>query len=145
MATRQLLRIARPALCRPVLHPRLLHSTPATREHYINATKADFDRLVLHGPADRVVLVDFYADWCGPCHTLSPILKNLTSTRAAGSGSKLDLVTIDIEDESGGQELAQQFKVRALPTVVAFRGGESQDRFVGALNEGGVKQFLDKL
>ncbi|KAJ7510133.1 thioredoxin-like protein [Mycena galericulata] len=125
-------------------HP-LLHSSTSSRQHYINATKADFDRVVSGGPHDRVVLVDFYAEWCGPCHSLSPILRDLTTKRAAGSGSQLDLLTIDIEnEENGGFALAQQFKVRALPTVVAFRGGERLGEFVGALNEGGVEKFLDK-
>ncbi|KAJ7172213.1 thioredoxin-like protein [Mycena filopes] len=138
MATRQFLRSLKST--------RLFHSTSYPREHYIKATKAVFDRVAGGGPDDRVVLVDFYADWCGPCHTLSPILERLTTDRAAGSGHKLDLVTIDIEDEvNGGQALAQEYKVRALPTVVAFRGGKPVTSFVGALNEPAVKQFLDKL
>ncbi|KAJ7219558.1 thioredoxin-like protein, partial [Mycena pura] len=87
---------------------------------------------------DRLVLVDFYADWCGPCHTLSPILRKLTAERTAGSGSQLDLVTLD-------RQLTQPLQVRALPTVVAFRGGKPLDQFVGALNETGVAKFLDKL
>ncbi|KAJ6502279.1 thioredoxin-like protein [Mycena sanguinolenta] len=127
---------------------RRFHSSPSRREQCINATKDDFDRLVSNGPDDRVVLVDFYADWCGPCHALSPILKDATQKggRVAGSGRSLDLLTIDVENESaGGLNLAQEFKVRALPTVVAFRGGKQVDKFVGALNREGVHQFLDKL
>ncbi|KAJ7047089.1 thioredoxin-like protein, partial [Mycena alexandri] len=103
---------------------------------------------------DRIVLVDFYAEqlhsWCGPCHALSPVLKKLTTERVAGSGCKLDLVTVDIEDEAnGGFDLGQQYKasraIRALPTVYAFRGGKPLTSFVGALNESGVEEFLDKL
>jgi len=133
----------------PRLCARTFHSSSLRREQYINASKADFDRVVSNGPDDRVVLVDFYADWCGPCHALSPILKDATDTlkgRTAGSGRKLDLLTIDVENESGGGlDLSQEFKVRALPTVFAFRGGKQVDKFVGALNERGVHQFLDKL
>jgi len=122
------------------------HSTALHREHYIKATKAVFDRVAASGPDDRIVLVDFYADWCGPCHALSPVLKKLTSERVAGSGCKLDLVTVDIEDEAnGGFDLGQQYKIRALPTVYAFRGGKPLTSFVGALNESGVQEFLDKL
>ncbi|KAF8211940.1 thioredoxin-like protein [Mycena galopus ATCC 62051] len=128
---------------------RLFHSSPSWREQKFNASMADFDRIVSNGPDDRVVLVDFYADWCGPCHALSPILKDATNPdeekgRTAGSGRKLDLLTIDVENESGGN-LSQEFQVRALPTVVAFRGGKQVDKFVGALNKQGVHQFLDKL
>ncbi|KAJ7272048.1 thioredoxin-like protein [Mycena haematopus] len=133
------------------LSARRFHSSPSRREQCIDATKADFDRCVVNGPEDRVVLVDFYADWCGPCHALSPILKDLTQTdgdhvRTAGSGRPLDLLTIDVENESaGGFHLSQEFKVTALPTVFAFRGGKLVDKFVGALNAKGVHQFLDKL
>ncbi|KAJ7444849.1 thioredoxin-like protein, partial [Mycena latifolia] len=96
----------------------------------------------------RVVLVDFYAEWCGPCHSLSPILRKLTDEETTGSGSELDLLTIDIENEDkGGFALSQDFKanVRALPTVIAFRGGNKLGQFVGALNEGGVKKFISEL
>ncbi|KAJ7744990.1 thioredoxin-like protein [Mycena maculata] len=141
MTTLQILR----RIPRPALRSKLLHSSASNREHYINATKADFDRVVAKGPDDRVVLVDLYADWCGPCHLLSPILRQLTAERKTGSGSNLDLLTVDVEnEEKGGFTLSQEFKVRALPTVIAFRGGQRLGEFVGALNEGGVKKFLDK-
>ncbi|KAJ7709620.1 thioredoxin-like protein, partial [Mycena rosella] len=85
----------------------------------------------------RVVLVDFYAEWCGPCHSLSPILLKLETERP-----KLDVLTVDIEnEEKGGFGLSQI----ALPTVIAYRSGEPIGQFVGALNEGGVKKFLDGL
>ncbi|KAJ7632842.1 thioredoxin [Roridomyces roridus] len=122
---------------------RLFHSSPLNRQHYINASKHDFDRVVTNGANERVVLVDFYAEWCGPCHALSPILRKLTDERQTKSGSPLDLVTIDVDAEEGSQ-LSQKYSVRALPTVVAFRGGKELGKFVGALNEGGVANFLDK-
>ncbi|KAJ7085809.1 thioredoxin-like protein [Mycena belliarum] len=132
-------------VARRLSHPQL-HSSAASREHYINATKAVFDQVVSNAPSDRVVLVDFYAEWCGPCHALSPILRDLTDTHTTGSGAPLDLLTIDIENEAdGGWDLGQRFKVRALPTVIAFRKGERLAQFVGALNEGGVKKFIDGL
>ncbi|KAF7322496.1 Thioredoxin domain-containing protein [Mycena chlorophos] len=64
--------------------------------------------------------------------------------RKTGSGKPLDLLTVDVDsEETGGTALAQQFKVRALPTVVAFQGGKPVAEFVGALNKGGVSTFLD--
>ncbi|KAJ7343196.1 thioredoxin-like protein [Mycena albidolilacea] len=168
MATLQSLLHLRPLPLR--FAARTLHSSPSSRAQYFKATKAvsptpcprnitvhstcatqDFDRVVSDGPDDRVVLVDFYADWCGPCHALSPILKAATETLdghvpTTGSGRALDLLTIDVENQSaGGYELSQEFKVRALPTVLAFRGGKQVDKFVGALDKKGVHQFLDKL
>ncbi|KAK7020420.1 thioredoxin domain-containing protein [Favolaschia claudopus] len=126
---------------RNLLAKRTFVSTSCRKVHYINATKATFDQVASNGSDDRLVLVDFYADWCGPCHALSPILKSVTD-----GSDNLDLVTIDVENESGGgSELAQQFQVSALPTVVAFRGGKQVDKFVGALRKNQVQEFLDKL
>ncbi|KAH9483899.1 Thioredoxin Y, chloroplastic [Psilocybe cubensis] len=89
---------------------------------------------------DRIALVDFYADWCGPCHQLAPVLEKLTKEPStSGSGLPLDLVKVDTESEDG---IA---KVRALPTVIAFRNGSPITQFVGAINEAGVKDFLSKL
>ncbi|KAI0253549.1 thioredoxin-like protein [Lactifluus subvellereus] len=85
---------------------------------------------------ERVVLVDFYADWCGPCKVLSPILEKLAEDAdvKTGSGRPIDLVTVDTDEHSA---LAQKYQVRALPTVVAFRDGQPINQFVGALPESG--------
>ncbi|KAJ7905793.1 thioredoxin-like protein [Mycena olivaceomarginata] len=141
MATLQSLRHLRPLPLR--LIARTLHSSPSSRAQYFKATKADFDRVVSDGPDDRVVLVDFYADWCGPCHALSPILKDATETLdghvpTTGSGPRTRPPHNRHREPVGG-------RVRALPTVVAFRGGKQVDKFVGALDRKGVHQFLDKL
>ncbi|CAK5277603.1 unnamed protein product [Mycena citricolor] len=120
-------------------------SSACRREQIINATSADFKRVALDGTHDRLVLVDFYADWCGPCHQLTPVLKKLIGERTTG-GEKVDLLTIDIEnEEKGGPGLASSHQIRALPTVIAFRDGKAVDKFVGALPETGVNTFLDKL
>lgn len=101
--------------------------------------------------------------WCGPCHTLSPVLERLTSNSdtQTQSGLPLDLVKVNTEDDDG-LSLGQKFKVsagfmtrnftptycpqvRALPTVIAFRDGEPVDQFVGALSESAVRDFVRKL
>jgi len=84
--------------------------------------------------------------WCGPCHTLSPILERLTSNSdtQTRSGLPLDLVKVNTEDDDG-LSLGQKFKIRAFPTVIAFRDGEPVDQFVGALNEPAVRDFLRKI
>ena len=96
--------------------------------------------------------------WCGPCHTLSPVLERLTSNSdiQTRSGLPLDLVKVNTENDDG-LSLGQKFKVcancinltptnrsqvRALPTLIAFRDGEPVDQFVGALNEPAVRDFL---
>ncbi|KAH9956620.1 thioredoxin-like protein [Russula dissimulans] len=112
-------------------------------EQFHGADQATFDRVTSATKMNnRVVLVDFYADWCGPCKVLSPVLEKLTGNAEikTGSGRSIDLVTMDT-DEHGA--LAQRYGVSALPTVVAFRDGEPVNKFVGVLPEGGVRKFLE--
>ncbi|KAJ3826437.1 thioredoxin-like protein [Lentinula raphanica] len=103
---------------------------------------------VTSGPQSkgRLVLVDFYADWCQPCHMLSPILKSISSNPSikSGTGLPVDVMTINTESEDG-MELGRKYKIRALPTVIAFREGENVMQFVGALPEPQVHDFLTKV
>ncbi|KAF9469356.1 thioredoxin-like protein [Collybia nuda] len=123
---------------------RPFHSTPRWAVQYNKANLETFNEAI--SSKDRIVLVDFYADWCGPCHQLSPILESLAgdAETKSGSGLPIDLVKLDTDGEVG-QSLGQQFKVRALPTVIAFRDGKPVNQFVGALNEPGVRNFLQNL
>ncbi|KAG1754383.1 thioredoxin-like protein [Suillus lakei] len=124
---------------------RQFHRSPKCQKHYLNADAKTFEKVALNSSVtDKVVLVDFYADWCNPCKMISPLLEKLTSdaTVKTGSDRSLDLVTVDTDSEF---DLAAKYQVRALPTVIAFRDGEKVDQFVGALNEGGIRQFLAKL
>jgi len=96
---------------------------------------------------DKVVLVDFYADWCGPCKMLSPVLEKLTSEEApeplkTGSGLPVDLVTVDVDTET---DLARRFQIGSIPTVLAFKDGKAVKTFVGATNEAGIKNFVKDL
>ncbi|KAI5121024.1 hypothetical protein M0805_005969 [Coniferiporia weirii] len=96
---------------------------------------------------NRVVLVDFYASWCQPCKMISPILEKLTAPEneeleKTGSGRKLDLITIDADTQS---ELLATFNVRSLPTVIAFKDGQPENKFVGAQNEQQIRAFLANL
>ena len=70
------------------------------------------------------VLVDFYADWCGPCKMVAPVLEELE----AEYGEKLKIVKINVDKET---ELAQQFRVVSIPTMMVFENGELRDSFMG--------------
>lgn len=89
-------------------------------------------------------MVDFYAEWCNPCKTISPLLEKLTSddTVKTGSGRSLDLVTVDTDKQF---VLALKYMIRSLPTVIAFKDGRKVDQFIGALNESEIRQFIAKL
>jgi thioredoxin 1 len=124
---------------------RAFHSSQRRRKQYLDASRKTFNQVALDEHAsDKVVLVDFYADWCRPCKMISPILEKLTddSTIKTGSGRSLDLVTVDTEKEF---ELAQKYQVRSLPTVMAFKDGKAINHFIGALSEGDVRKFLQQL
>ena len=84
------------------------------------------------------VLVDFWAEWCEPCKTLTPLLEKVV-TAAAGA---VKLVKVNVDEN---QELAAQLKIQSLPTVMAFKGGKPVDGFAGALAESEIKNFIAKL
>jgi putative thioredoxin len=107
-------------------------------EHALDVDLADFQQHVLEESRHRPVVVDFWAPWCGPCKSLKPILEKL----AAEYGGKFLLAKINSDDN---QELAARYAVRGIPSVKAFIDGEPVDEFSGALPEGEVRAFLDRL
>ncbi|NQZ78592.1 MAG: thioredoxin [Ekhidna sp.] len=86
---------------------------------YLN--KDNFLKTVKAGP---VVLVDFYADWCGPCQAIAPVLEEL-ATEFEG---KAIIAKVDVDKE---QELAGVFNIRSIPTMILFKDGEPEDIIVG--------------
>ncbi len=102
------------------------------------ASIAAFKRDVIDGSANTLVLVDFWAEWCGPCKTLTPLLERAV----AATGGRALLVKIDVDAH---QAIAAQFRVQSIPTVYAFIGGQPVDGFQGALGEREVKAFIDRL
>jgi putative thioredoxin len=107
-------------------------------EHALDVGLADFAQHVLEESKRRPVVVDFWAPWCGPCKSLKPILEKL----AAEYGGKFLLAKINSDEN---QELAARYGVRGIPSVKAFVGGAPVDEFSGALPEGEVRAFLDRL
>lgn len=101
-------------------------------------TDASFMADVIEASKTQPVIVDFWAEWCGPCKQLTPSLEKAV-TAAKG---KVKLVKIDIDKNPS---FAGQLRVQSIPTVYAFAGGRPVDGFQGALPESQVKAFVDKL
>jgi putative thioredoxin len=103
-----------------------------------DVTEADFQRAVIDRSRDVPVVVDFWAEWCGPCRALTPALERAAEAR----DGKVELVKVDVDGNPG---LARSYGVQGIPAVKAFRDGQVVDEFVGALPAAQVERFMDGL
>ena len=96
-------------------------------------TTSSFEQEVLQ--SDKPVIVDFWAEWCGPCHAVSPVLERIVDER----NGDLRLVKVNIDEQP---ELAQRFGVQSIPTMILFKGGEPAAAAIGAYPKGALEQKL---
>ena len=89
----------------------------------VEATKASFDQEVLH--ADKLVIVDFWAEWCGPCRMGAPVLDEIASENA----DSIKIVKVNVDHE---QQLAMDYSVTSIPLLGIFQGGKLVKQLVGA-------------
>jgi len=104
----------------------------------VDVNEDSFDADVLERSHEGLVVVDFWADWCGPCRSLAPVLEAAVSERAA----EVVLVKVDVDANPG---LAERYGVRGIPAVKAFRRGQVASEFTGARSPVFVGEFLDAL
>ena len=107
----------------------------ATPAHVFDVTTDSFENDVLQRSLQTPVLVDFWAEWCGPCKTLGPVLEKL----ARDYGGAFELARIDVDKEP---QLAGAFQVRSIPTLFLLKGGQVVDAIPGALTEGQMREFF---
>ena len=108
-------------------------TTPIANEP-IHITDDDFDTVVNRG---GLVLVDFWATWCGPCHAIAPVLEDL----AADYGDALTVAKIDVDDN---QQKAAEFGVRAIPTLVLIKDGNSVETLIGVQTRSSLAAAIER-
>ena len=110
-------------------------SRPILLDRPVSLSDADFDRVI--ADAQVPVLVDFYADWCGPCKMVAPIMDELARSR-------LGSVLVAKLDTDRNQQTAQRFQIASIPTVMVFKDGKVAAKQIGALPRPGYEALIDQ-
>lgn len=100
----------------------------------IHVTDADFQEVVLN--ATQPVLVDFWAEWCGPCKAIAPVLEEL----AVDFEGKVIIAKMDVD---ANQETPVQYGIRSIPTLILFKNGQAEGTQVGAVAKAQLAEFLN--
>jgi len=104
-------------------------------DNILTLSDATFDEAI--GGADTPVLVDFWAEWCGPCKMIAPTLEEIATEQSG----KLTIAKLNVDDNP---DTARRFDVMSIPTLLVFKGGEQVKRLVGAKGKGQLLQDLDE-
>lgn len=103
-------------------------------DNITHVTEATFDQEVLS--AEQPVLVDFWAEWCGPCKMIAPVLEEIAGEYAG----RLKVCKVDVDSNAG---IPEKFGIRGIPTLIVFKDGNAVDTKVGALSKTQLAEFVD--
>src|SRR3954469_7325492 len=103
-----------------------------------DVSEQDFQQKVVERSKQVPVVVDFWAEWCGPCRTLGPALEKAVNAR----NGEIELVKIDTDRNPG---VAQEFQIASIPAVKAFKDGEVVAEFIGAIPPARIEAFLNEI
>ena len=103
----------------------------------IDVNETEFNAQVIEASESKLIVVDFWAPWCGPCKQLTPILEKIISK----SGDKITLVKINIDEN---QQIPAQLRIQSIPTVYAFKNKQIVNAFQGVIPEGQIIEFIEK-
>lgn len=101
----------------------------------MHVTSSDFEDEVLN--CDKTVIIDFYADWCGPCKVLSPIVEEF-----ANENPSIKVVKINIDEE---EKIAEDYNIMYIPTLVFIKEGKEADRTVGVVGRSDISKIVNKI
>ena len=103
----------------------------------IDVNENDFNDLVIEASLNKLIVVDFWAPWCGPCKQLTPTLEKIINN----SQNKVTLAKINIDEN---QQIAAQLRIQSIPTVYAFKDKQIVNAFQGVIPEKQIVEFLEK-
>jgi thioredoxin 1 len=112
-----------------------MKSVQSSNGNVLKVTDGDFESQVLQ--SNIPVLVDFYADWCGPCKIIAPTMESL-STEYAG---KMKFVKVNVDDN---QETAMKYDIMSIPTAIIFQNGNIKDSIIGAYPAASYRQRIER-
>lgn len=104
-------------------------------DHVTEVSDSSFEKDVLQ--SDRPVLVDFWAEWCGPCRALAPTLASVAEKYSATA----TVVKLNVDDNP---QTSGQYGIKSIPTLILFSGGKEEERFVGATSKDAISRMIDK-
>lgn len=102
----------------------------------LKVTNNNFKSEILE--SDKLAVVDFYADWCGPCQMMAPVVEKL----AAEYDGSVIVGKLNVDEES---DISRQYRVMSIPTIIFFKNGEVADKIIGAVSEEELKEKIEKL